>query len=132
MCIYLFFLLLILILIIANYFDNKTFIKKSTINGMGLFTNVDLKKNETIISDVFPYGNKKDLLNDFTHDIIHEGKLINHCSINYNCDMELINDKYRLFTTKDIKSGSEIITNYDILQKKFSFVAPSKPHYKKC
>ena len=131
MCIYLF-LLLILILIIVNYFSNKTSIKKSTINGRGLFTNVDIKKNETIISDIFPNGNKKDLLNDFNHDIIHEGKFINHCSINYNCDMELINGKYKIFATKDIKSGSEILANYDKISKKFSFIAPSKPHYKKC
>ena len=131
MCIYLF-LLSILILIIINYFTNNLFIKESSVHGKGLFTNKDIKKNEIILLDVWPYGNKKDLKNDFFNEIVHEIKYLNHCKKNSNCEINLINNKYLLVANKDIKSNNEILIDYDKLNKKYNFIGGSKPYYKKC
>ena len=128
MYIYLF-LFIILILIIINCLNkSKLIIKESSIHGKGLFTNKGLKKKDTIIVDVWPYGDKK----KFFHNMIHEVKYLNHCNKKSNSDIDLINDKYVLTANKDIKSGDEILIDYDKLHKKYSFIGSSKPKYKKC
>jgi hypothetical protein len=134
MYIYLF-LLSITFLILLNYNTNNLIIKRSNIHGKGLFTNKDLKKNDIIILDVWPYGNKKNMYphyKKFFHDMIHEVKYLNHCNIKSNSDINFIDNKYILTANKDIKSDNEILIDYDKLHKKYSFIGFSQPNYKKC
>ena len=79
-----FILFLFIIFVFINY--NKSYhIKKSDINGLGLFSNKDYRKNDIIIGDLFPYNNERHIIKkltkkDFDDYIIYEGKYINHCS----------------------------------------------------
>ena len=129
---------LILFLIYLHFLKikrrNKDFtIKESKIHNLGLFANKDFKENDIMIKDLFPYvkGNKT-IKNNFDEVIIKEGKYINHCQKSVNCDVQFKNDKYFLICLKDIKKGDEIYADYDNINKKFNFIAPSKSYYKSC
>lgn len=114
--------------------SNKDFtIKKSKIHNLGLFANKDFKKNDIMIKDLFPYvkGNKT-IKKNFDEVIIKEGKYINHCQKSANSDVRFRNKKYYLICIKDIKKDEEIYADYDIINHKFSFIAPSKKYYKSC
>lgn len=130
-------LFLFIIFVFINY--NKSYhIKKSDINGLGLFSNKDYRKNDIIIDDLFPYNNERHIIKkltkkDFDDYIIYEGKYINHCSRGYNADI-MTNDNiyFKLIATKDISKDKEIIANYDLIHSKFPFIAKSKKDYIKC
>jgi hypothetical protein len=132
-----FILFLFIIVLFINY--NKSYhIKKSDINGLGLFSKKDYKKNDIIIDDLFPYNNERNIIKklskkDFDDYIIYEGKYINHCSRRYNTDI-ITNDNiyFKLIATKDISKDKEIIANYDLIHSKFPFIAKSKKDYIKC
>jgi len=114
-------------------FNNDFTIKASKIHNLGLFANKDFKENEIMIKDLFPYIKKfKTIKKDFDEVIIQEGKYINHCKKLVNCDVKFKNNKYFLICLKDIKKGEEIYTDYDIINNKYSFIAPSKSYYKEC
>ena len=128
----------ILFLIYLHFFKikrrNKDFIiKESKIHNLGLFANKNFKENDIMIKDLFPYvkGNKT-IKNNFDEVIIKEGKYINHCQKSTNSDVEFKNNKFFLICLKDIKRGDEIYTDYDNINKKFNFIAPSKSYYKTC
>ena len=129
--------LLFLIFVFIN-FNKSYYIKKSDINGLGLFSNKDYKKNDIIMDDLFPYNNKRNIIKeiskkDFDDFIIYEGKYINHCSRGYNTDI-ITNDNiyFKLIATKDISKDKEITANYDLINRKFPFIAKSQKHFKKC
>ena len=130
-------LLLFIILLFIN-FNKSYYIKKSDINGLGLFSNKDYRKNDIIIDDLFPYNNERNIIKKlskkyFDDYIIYEGKYINHCSRGYNTDI-MTNDNiyFKLIATKDISKDKEIIANYDLIHSKFPFIAKSKKDYIKC
>ena len=50
--------------------SNKTYIKKSKINGDGLYSNIYFKKNEIILDNLFPNKDSDELL----YDIINKDK----------------------------------------------------------
>ena len=128
---------LFIIFLFINY-NKSYYIDKSNINGVGLFSNKDYKKNDIIIRDLFPYNNDRNIIKkltkkDFSDYIIHEGKYINHCSNKYNTDI-ITNDNiyFKLIATKDIPKDKEIVTNYDLINSKFPFIAKSKKDYIEC
>ena len=131
------FILFIILMFIIDY--NKLFyISKSDVDGLGLFTNKDYKKNDIIVDDLFPYINRRNIIKkltkkEFDDYIIYEGKYINHCSREYNVDI-ITNDNiyFKLIAIKDIPKDKEIVANYDLINHKFPFIAKSKKHYNKC
>lgn len=117
----------------------KTFIKKSKINGNGLFASNDFKVGDIILENIFPHKSKDKILfnalltKDFDNYISIEGKHINHCSRYFNSDINTEDYKlFQLIATKDIKKGDEITSNYDKISKKLPFIAPSKSNYLTC
>ena len=135
----LFALLLFVIFILHFIAPKKPYIKKSKIHGDGLFAPKDYKKGDIIIENLFP---KKDdnvsIFNPiekkiFDYYIINEGKFINHCSVNYNTDLVSKDHKlYQFIADKDIQKDEELFLNYDLLNKKFPFIARSKEGYQTC
>ena len=69
----------------------------------------------------------------FNKSLSIEGKYINHCSREYNVDI-ITNDNiyFKLIAIKDIPKDKEIVANYDLIHRKFPFIAKSKKHYNKC
>ena len=135
---YLIFILFIFFIIFILYLNRPYFIDKSDINGLGLYSNRDYKKNDIIIDDLFAYNNKRNIIKDlseeeFNNYIVNEGKYINHCTEKYNSDI-LTNDNiyFKLIAIKDIPKNKEIVCNYDIINNKFPFIDNSKEYYKKC
>ena len=135
----LFGLLLFIIFILYFIAPKKPYIKKSKINGNGLFAPKDYKKGDIILSNLFP--NKDDntsLFNPiekkiFYYYISEEGKHVNHCSVNYNTDIVSKDHKiYKLVAVKDIKKDEELTNNYDLINKKFPFIGRSKEGYQTC
>ena len=69
----------------------------------------------------------------FQEYIIEEGKLINHCSVSKNIDIQTNN--YRSFPViaiKDIQKHDELFADYNIINKHYPFIAPALPSYVKC
>ena len=131
--------LLCFILFFLFMISNKTYIKKSKINGDGLYSNIYFKKNEIILDNLFPNKDSDELLYDiinkdkFNKYISEEGTKINHCSKKFNSKVYTNDYKiYKLVATKDIKKNTEITCNYDITNKKYPFIDNSKSWYKKC
>ena len=131
-------ILLIIFFLYLHFFKKKQFnkdftIKESKIHNLGLFANKDFKENDIMIKDLFPYVKEnKTIRNNFNEVIIKEGKYINHCQKSANSNIKMKNGKYFLICIKDIKQGEEIYADYDIINKNFNFIAPSKSYYKKC
>jgi hypothetical protein len=118
---------------------NNCYIKKSSVHGLGLFSNNDYNKGDIIIDDLFPYNYKKDKLLKkldpelFYQYIIKEGKYINHCKNNYNTDVitdDYIN--YKLIATKEINKDDELLSNYDKIHNNYNFIAGSKKTFNQC
>ena len=62
-------LLLFIIFLFINF--NKSYhIKKSDINGLGLFSNKDYRKNDIIIDDLFPYNNERNIIKNLLKKIL--------------------------------------------------------------
>ena len=116
-CTILFFLLL------DNVFSKKYIIKKSTINGLGVFADKNIKKDEYIDFAFILYNNNK------SGKVSYFGSKINHCSKNDNSYLKKSGNYYYLYAKKNIRKGDEITSNYNntpkIIQK------PNK-NYKKC
>tara|TARA_Y100001980_G_C14461532_1_gene243343 strand:- start:158 stop:589 length:432 start_codon:yes stop_codon:yes gene_type:complete len=133
------FILFICLLIIEYCIPKNTFIKRSDINGKGLFAAKNYKVGDIILDNIFPKKPKEQILfnpisfNDFNHYISKEGLHVNHCSNNFNSDIHTEDYKdYKLIATKDILRGKEITANYDSIHKKLPFIAGSKPDYVTC
>jgi len=117
------------ILVVLCYYmltSKKYIIKKSKINGVGIFANKNIKKNELIDLAFILYINENNLKDG---DITLFGSKINHCSINDNSYLKNINNKYYIYAKRNINKGEEITSNYnntpEIIEK------PDKS-YKKC
>ena len=80
-------------------------IKKSKIHGHGIMANKNIKKNTTIgVVIYFKY-----FLPFRTNDL---GYYLNH-SFKNNCKLYLIDNKYYLIATKNIRKNMELTINYD-------------------
>ena len=97
------------------------------------------EKGDIIIENVFPGKDDDEVLfNPISRDLFkkyisYEGTLINHCSVNYNSDIKSNGNKiYTVIAIKDIPKDTEIVVNYDVLHKKYPFIAGSKEGYKLC
>ena len=102
--------LVIILLLIYFFLPNKPYISRSKIHGNGLFAGRNYKKGEVIFDDLFPYKEKDEMLFNpvgkvkFQEYIIEEGKLINHCSVNKNIDIQTNNYKsFPVIAMKDIQ-----------------------------
>lgn len=133
-------LLLILLFVLFYFFSpKKPYPSPSKIHNTGLFAPQNYKKGDVIIENVFP-GKDDDvvLFNPISAELFkkyisYEGTLINHCSVNYNSDIKSKGNKiYTVHAIKDIPKDTEIIVNYDVLHKKYPFIAGSKEGYKIC
>lgn len=129
----------LLILIFEYLIPKKTFVKKSKINGTGLFAAKNFEVGDVILENVFP--NKPSdmyLFNpikkiNFDKYISYEGTQVNHCSYYYNSDLHSEDFKlFQLIATQKIKKGTEITANYDKINQKMPFIAKSQKHYKSC
>jgi len=109
----------------------KVSVKKSNIHGLGLFAKEDIKKNQLIaeykgekISG--EEGNKRSIDDDnpfimcFDDEIDIDGscaenltKFVNH-SCDYNVTFEVIDDKMWCIALRDISSGEELTTDYEM------------------
>ena len=132
-------LFVFLLIFLTEYYKLSLYIGRSDIHGSGLFSVPPIKKGEVILDDIFPHkiGDlelQKDI-NDiyFNEFISREGANVNHCSNRYNADVYTKdNKKYSLIAIKDIFMNEEITANYDIVHKKYPFIAGSKSFYKEC
>ena len=119
-------LLIFLLVWFCNIFSKKYVIKKSKINGIGIFANKNIKKNELIDIAFTIFINENNLKDSI---ISYFGSKINHCTINDNSYLKKSGNDYYLYAKKNIKKGEEITSNYyntpDIIEK------PNKS-YKKC
>jgi len=136
---YSFVFIILFIIFLVEYYKLSLYVGKSAIHGSGLFTCLPIQKGDIILDDIFPHriGDlelQKDV-NDryFDEFISREGANINHCSNKYNADVYTKdNKKYSLIAIKDIFMNEEITANYDIVHKKYSFIAASKEGFKNC
>ena len=113
-------------------------IKNSVINGEWVFATIDYEPNDIIIKDIFPGApvgfEKSRQPGDFAKYLHEFGAKINHCSTRFNSDL-IKNDntgEYELVAVKTIKIGDEITANYDVVNKKYPFIASSKVNYSSC
>ncbi|MBD23947.1 MAG: hypothetical protein CMG46_02935 [Candidatus Marinimicrobia bacterium] len=121
------------------FLPEKPYIHESKIHGDGLFAGKNYKKGDIIYKDLFPYKGKDDILfnpvgwEKFNRYILKEGRYINHCLRNKN--VNIISKDYKSFpliASRDIQKHEELFGNYDEINKKFPFIAPSLPNYAKC
>ena len=133
------FLLFVSIIIIEYCLPKKTFIKRSNINGNGLFASKNYKIGDIILDNIFPNKPNEQILfnpislNDFNQYISKEGLHVNHCSNKFNSVMHTEDyKKYILVATSDISRGQEITANYDMIHKKFPFIDGSKHNFVTC
>ena len=91
-----------------------TYKQKSEIHGIGLFTDAEIKKGDSIIE----VADLKIFYQDVDF-ITSKGKLVNHKK-DCNCSMTLIIDKYYLIAIIDIEPNEELTINYSLLQYPFN------------
>ena len=123
-------ILLFLFIIIYKCFENKQknyIIKKSNINGVGIFANTNIKK-DNLIDLVFTQ--KLDSNNKLYSDITqYFGSKLNHCYINNNAYLKNIDNKFYLYAKKNIQLGNEITVNYNNTP---NTIKKAEKHYVKC
>lgn len=84
-----------------NEICKNIYISDSNINGIGIFTNVDIKKNNIICGAI---KNNR---------ITYIGSKINHCMNKKNVDLYDNNDgNYYLIAIDDIKENDELLIDY--------------------
>jgi hypothetical protein len=133
-------LFIFLLIIIYEYLLPKnTYVKKSKINGTGLFAAKNFEVGDIILENVFPNKPKNKSLfnpikkNMFDKYISYEGTQVNHCTYYHNSDLHSEDFKlFQLIATQKIKKGSEITANYDKINQKMPFIAKSQKHYQSC
>lgn len=91
-----------------------TYKQKSEIHGIGLFTDAEIKKGDSIIE----VADLKRFYQDVDF-ITSKGKLVNHKK-DCNCSMTLIIDKYYLIAIIDIEPNEELTIDYSLLQYPFN------------
>jgi len=107
-------------------------IKPSHINGEGVFTTRKYKKDEIILSDIFPGAPTGVDPSKGWKYLSKFGKKFNHCSKNFNIDLQLINGRYGIVAIANIDEGDELVANYDRVHSKFPFISGSEKTFKKC
>ena len=117
----------------------STYISKSSINGEGLFSNKNFKKDDIILDNIFPYKDSTEILYNpisksiFNNYISKEGTKINHCSTLDNSYIYTDDYKiYKLLALKDISNNVEITCNYDNEHTRYPFIAGSRNNYNIC
>ena len=133
-----FFLLIVGIIIIAckmlinrsEYFNGGSemyIVKKSNIQGVGVFANKSIKKDERI---GLAFEHKKNKSGFVYPDITPEfGSLINHCEINDTTYLKEDNNKFYIHAKKNIPKGTELTSNYNNAP---DTVDKNVKHFKKC
>lgn len=76
------------------------YISKSKVDGIGIFTDSDIKKNEIFCCAI------KD------NNITYYGSKVNHCITNKNVDLQKKNNDYYFVAINDIKKNDEILMDY--------------------
>ena len=119
--------------------SSSLYIDTSDINGEGLFSDIIIKKNEIILSNLFPYKPYSTTMEtsitteEFMNYLSDYGKKINHCSTKDNSTIVSSDNKlFQLHATKDIYPGQEITVNYDVTHHNYPFIDHSHSHYKSC
>lgn len=88
----------------------------SKIHGKGLFTDISIEKEEFIFKAI-----------NEDKSITHYGQHINHQK-EPNTKLKLENGEYNIYSTKPIKKGDELTTDYDDTP---SFISKSNPEWNK-
>ena len=84
--------------------SNNYYFGDSNIHGTGTFASRDIQSQE-IVGNAFSYKDKKLSQTEL-------GAKVNH-QFNSNTFLRKDNDGYNLYSTKDIKRGSEVTANYE-------------------
>ena len=121
-------------------FDNSNSleVKKSNINGKGVFAKKNFQPGDVVFPDVFKNRPRGTVITNtiseemFVKYIDPLGKFVNHCSVNFNTITDEKNNNHRLVAVKHIKVGDEITNNYDHTHKKFPFINHSFPGWTEC
>ena len=113
-----------------EYFNggNEIYIvKKSDIEGVGVFANKFIKKDERI---GLAFEHKKTSAGTVNVNITPEfGSLINHCVINDTTYLQEDNNKFYIHAKKNLSKGTELTTNYNNAP---DTVDKNVKHFKKC
>ena len=119
-----------MLIIRSEYFNGGSemyIVKKSDIQGVGVFTNKFIKKDERI---GLAFENKKTSAGTVNANITPEfGSLINHCVINDNTYLQEDNNKFYIHAKKNIPKGTELTSNYNNAP---DTVDKNVKHFKKC
>tara|TARA_Y100000590_G_scaffold331988_1_gene377406 strand:- start:3074 stop:3499 length:426 start_codon:yes stop_codon:yes gene_type:complete len=131
--------LLLLLFIVCYFKDTNPYIKKSNIDGNGLFAGKNYKKGDIIYNNLFPYKNIHEMIynpipiEQFNKYILKEGKYINHCRHNKNVSIET--DDYKIFpliAVKDIKKHDELYGDYNKIHNRLPFIKSADPNFIQC
>ena len=124
---------------IRLWLSTRTYVGVSQIQGEGLFANQSFKQGEVVLEDIFPYRDSDMVLRNyvplstFSNIISYEGSKINHCSQSYNTTVVSQDyKKLQLVAIKDISPNEEITANYNLVNKKFPFIAKASSSYTTC
>lgn len=87
--------------IVNNDICDNIYISNSDVNGIGIFTNVDIQKNNIICDAIVD------------NELTYFGSKINHCENKKNVDLQKNeNGDYYFVATDDIKRNDELLINY--------------------
>ena len=97
----------------SPYPNNKFSVKKSDINGKGVFATKNLKKGELVGIAVTDESALKPItdMKDFRDARTKLGKYLNHQN-NHNASLKSENNTLNIYTNSPIKKGDEITVNY--------------------
>jgi hypothetical protein len=111
--------------------SNTLFVSKSDVDGVGVFTRVDISNGDIIVGNIFKGQSPLSLMGDlFRFNRVMEK--FNHCTSRNNVKVILEYGIYNLVAIKDIRSGTELTANYDEVHHEFTFIAPSVSDYNIC
>lgn len=104
---------------LAEYIKQIVEVKLSKIHGNGLFASADLLNNHKACLALKNIENNNFILYQRTN----EAKYINHATDAANIDMIKFGNDYYFVTTRNIKAGEELFTDYqvyeNIMQKEY-------------
>jgi hypothetical protein len=116
---------------VEKYKTEALVISKSQVDGMGVFTNQVINEGDVILGNIFN-GNDPVLLGSQMFKLDKFMSMFNHCSSSDNSTIVKTGDEYYLIATKQIPIGAEITSNYDDINKEFSFIKSASPEFQKC
>jgi hypothetical protein len=114
-----------------SHHPDVLFVSKSDVDGVGVFTRVNMKKGDIVVKDIFQRKSPLSLMGDsFRFNRVMEK--FNHCTSRNNVKFIVKNGLYHLVAIKDIQNGTELTANYDEVHREFIFIAPSVSDYNIC